>query len=284
MKNFNTKNPQLGYYLAGLIEGDGSIWTPKNRDYNKYIENPRFCITFHKKELPLFEHLKFIIGAGGIWISKTNNTCSYQVADTIALINQINLINGKFRTPKIYRLHDTIDHLNSKHHLFIQKLPLDSSDLGSNAWLAGFADADGCFYIKLQGKYSIKNPSIINNQIRCSFIIIQRKIDKLSGESCVPFMTELAYFFRSDLLISSTRNYVTLSVNTKNNHSKIRSYFDKFPLMSTKYLNYQCFVESLHFLKRGLSEEEINKVRFLKSAMNTNRTYFNWDHLNKFYS
>lgn len=282
MNNFENRKQQLGYYLAGLIEGDGSIWTPTERDYSKYIENPRFSITFHKKEMPLFEQLKSILGAGGIYISKTNNTCRYQVADTIVLIKLIDLINGKFRTPKIHRLHDAIDHLNLKHNLFISKLPLDNSNLGSNAWLAGFTDADGCFYIKLQGKYNIKNNSSMNNQIKSCFTITQRKIDKLTGESCVPFMTKLADYFDCNLTISNKRNYVTFVVNTQSNHHIVKSYFEKFPLMTTKYLNYLCFIESLNYLYKSLTEDEINKVRLLKSSMNLNRTYFNWDHLKNF--
>lgn len=45
----------------------------------------------------------------------------------------ISLINGKFRTPKIKYLNRAIDHLNITHNANIDKLPLDTSDLDSNA-------------------------------------------------------------------------------------------------------------------------------------------------------
>lgn len=51
----------------------------------------------------------------------------------IKKIKVIDLINGKFRTPKIKSLHRSIDRINLIYNLSIKKLPLDTSDLGSNA-------------------------------------------------------------------------------------------------------------------------------------------------------
>lgn len=62
----------------------------------------------------------------------------------------INLINGKFRIPKIKYLNKAIYHLNVIHNANIGKLPLDNSNLKSNAWLAEFTDADGHFQISLE--------------------------------------------------------------------------------------------------------------------------------------
>jgi hypothetical protein len=45
----------------------------------------------------------------------------------------INLINGKFRTPKVKYLYKAIDHINLLYNTNIEKLPLDDSNLGSNA-------------------------------------------------------------------------------------------------------------------------------------------------------
>ena len=46
-------NLQLGSYLAGLIEGDGNIWTSKTLKSSKgRINNPQITFTFHVKEKP----------------------------------------------------------------------------------------------------------------------------------------------------------------------------------------------------------------------------------------
>jgi hypothetical protein len=55
----NTNNPQLGYSLAGLIEGDGNILTSKTLKSRKCrINNPQITISFHISDLPLFLHIK----------------------------------------------------------------------------------------------------------------------------------------------------------------------------------------------------------------------------------
>jgi hypothetical protein len=50
------------------------------------------------------------------------------------------------RTPKINQLYKLIDYLNNKGYN-INKYPLDNSSLNYNAWLSGFIDADGHFFV-----------------------------------------------------------------------------------------------------------------------------------------
>lgn len=129
----NRNNTQLGYYLAGLIEGDGCIYTPKGPlDTSKHVCNPRIQIAFHKNERPLFELLLSKYQAGGIFHVKESNVCVYNIAKTDVLIEIVNLINGKFRTPKIMSLHKAIERINLKHNLKIPLLPLDKSDINTN--------------------------------------------------------------------------------------------------------------------------------------------------------
>jgi hypothetical protein len=59
-------------------------------------------------------------------------------------------------------------------------------------------------------------------------------------------------------------------------------YFEKFPLFSSKYLDYkdwkkivELILENKHYTKQGISLTNSEKNR-----MNRLRTYFNWDHLN----
>lgn len=54
MPEINTylnSSSQLGFYMAGLIQGDGNIWTPKTlRSCKGRIYNPQITFTYHKKE------------------------------------------------------------------------------------------------------------------------------------------------------------------------------------------------------------------------------------------
>lgn len=102
------KTSQLGYYIAGLIEGDGSIILRKGK---REKISPKIVFTFGKKELKMYEKLQDILKTGSINIEKID-VGRYSITNADAVINLINLINGKFRTPKIIALHKAIDNLN----------------------------------------------------------------------------------------------------------------------------------------------------------------------------
>jgi hypothetical protein len=133
------KNHILGSYLAGLFEGDGFIWIQKTIGTKKH--NPRICITFNLKDLPLAEKLLKLIGFGSIRIDAKENACVLTVSPIKGLIIIVNLINGYLRSPKIHQLHSLIDWLNYNHDTNFNKFPINNTSLSSDAWLAGFIDA-----------------------------------------------------------------------------------------------------------------------------------------------
>jgi hypothetical protein len=69
---------------------------------------------------------------------------NYLIQDIATLYKVTVLINGKFRTPKIEALHRLIDWFNARPNqkVPILKLGLDTSNIGKNAWLSGFLEAD----------------------------------------------------------------------------------------------------------------------------------------------
>lgn len=95
----------LPSYLAGLIEGDGYI---SITNQNRVI----LGITFNIKDKPLAEKLLKYLGKGFIAIRKTN-CIELRISEKKTLIRIVNLINGKFRTPKIDQLFKLIDWLNN---------------------------------------------------------------------------------------------------------------------------------------------------------------------------
>lgn len=287
-KNFSTfTNNQLGYYLAGLIEGDGSIILRKGE---KESTSPKIVFTFSKNEIPMYEKLKEIINSGVIYIEKSG-VCRYSITNSEAVINIINIINGKFRTPKISALHNAIDNLNKWRNCNLLKLPLDTSNLDSNAWLAGFIDTDGHFSIKLTGSYGSDDLET-RGRVQCVFTLSQSELHRTTGESNVPIMTELANFFQVNLNYKTHNNKsfknpaksLVFFAQSDRKHYIITSYLSKFPLMSSKHLNYLSFFKGLGYLGKRLTREEILEIRNIKNSMNNQRNEFNWDHLKIFYS
>jgi hypothetical protein len=280
-KNFNENNSQLGSYLAGLIEGKGDIWTTKElKNLKGKICNPRISFTFHKNELPLFMYLKELFGAGSIYPSKYDSYSKYSIADSELLIEIINLINDKFRTPKLLLLHNAIDRVNLLHGTDIKKLPLDSSDLNSSAWLAVITDAQGNFYVYLKDNKELNTSS--NEVVGCRFAMNKTIANKWTTSTSIPFMTEIANFLACRVYNKMDDTLVCIS-NVNNKYYLIKSYFEKYPLMSSKYLDYLSYLEALNYLGKDLTDEEIKEIHYIIDSMNKQRTYYSWYHLSNFY-
>jgi len=133
-------------------------------------------------------------------------------------------------------------------------------------------DADGSFQISLGGIYGL-NGSTVRGRVKCIFSISQKKIDKPSGLSSEPFMSKIASLFQCK--INYTRfNALVFQAQADGKHHLIRSYFDKYPLMTSKHLNYLCFLQGLNYLTKRLSDKEIFEIRAIKNSMNDKRTSF----------
>jgi hypothetical protein len=67
VNNFNNKESQLSSYLAGLVEGDGTLAVhDTNSTAKKY--SPKIIIVFKKADLPLANYLQTITKCGKVYI------------------------------------------------------------------------------------------------------------------------------------------------------------------------------------------------------------------------
>ena len=282
-KNYSSnlfKDNKKKEYLAGLFEGDGHIWIQNPNQKKKH--NPRFCITFSLKNEPLAKKLLELIGLGFIRYKRQDNACVLTVSPVIGLKKLVYLINGELRTPKIHQLHKLIDWLNKNHNANIPKLPLKDSSLSEDGWLSGFIDSDGSF--------SVQHTKLENNakkrKISCRLRIEQRMLDPITNESYFKVLTEVSNLLNCSLLTrkqkSTGNEYYTLTASSQMSLEKIINYLNKYPLFSSKYLDYKDWKEVvfLIFENKHYTEEGINKTESVKNSMNRQRTKFTWDHLN----
>ena len=99
----NLTPAKLGPYLAGLIEGDGDIYIPKNtHSPGGSINYGQVSIAFAIGDLPLALAIKAIVGG---FIQLRNGTSCHLHIKGKSLFLLLNLINGYMRTPKIEALH-----------------------------------------------------------------------------------------------------------------------------------------------------------------------------------
>jgi len=133
----------FGFYLAGLIEGDGH--------FNKQNQ---LIITFHEKDISLAYFLKSYIKFGHVSKIKDKAAIIYIITRRVGILKVLNLINGKMRTDSKW------NQVKNNITYEFDWLPLDKSPLKDNWWLAGFIDADGSFQIKIINRKNRKKPEI----------------------------------------------------------------------------------------------------------------------------
>lgn len=237
---------EFGHYLAGLIDGDG------------YFSNKlQLVIAFNESDASLAYYIKQRIGYGNVYKIKNKKAVILVISNYIGLIKVLNLINGKIRSEnKLIQINNNIL-TNSKFHL-IEKFYFNCDENLNNYWLAGFADADASFQIKL---------IIINNrtEVRLNFQIDQKKdyllklIKKILGGNIGYRHSQDTYYYGSTSFGSA---------------KKVINYFDRFHLLSSKYNNYlkwrKAYIEIQN--KNHLNDSGLNKIINIKNRMNRNNS------------
>jgi hypothetical protein len=182
-----------------MIEGDGYIYVPKDSiesQGKKKYSYPYCMITFHKEDLPLAKKQEAaLLGYGFIMEVKGVNAYRFQIKSNKNLMDLILLINGNFRTPKILRLHAQNLRFGENRKTNFPLLPIDNSNLGSNAWFSGFSDADCSFSIRYRTNIS-KSPAIYT-----VFKLELASMHEQTGKSLNPVMAEIANYLGAQPLV-----------------------------------------------------------------------------------
>lgn len=288
-----------GPYLAGQIEGDGSIWV----NSSDIKTNPNIKICFAKKDEPQAKLLKDSQAQGRIEYPK-GEYIQYAITDQVGLFRVVGQINGWLRTPKKEAQDRLIAYLNQNCLPYISKqlgyavdpintMGQDTSRIETNYWLAGFIDADGSFTTlqtnRKDTKY--KTPQV---RIQAAFEISQRvsypNKDQQNvnyyGTSYSDIMSHIAnhlgtgvYIKRSQLKEQYFYAY-RITANTKLAQSRIRAYQDKYTQLSSKQNDYKDWCTMID-LAQDLSIPKIERIKGcerIKANTNTKRTKFNWPH------
>lgn len=269
LENYN----YLGYYLAGLIEGDGSFIV-------RYPTYAYVQIAFNSKDQPLANLLAQYLG-GKFEYDKKGNYSVLKFRKKEEVLKIIYLINGKLRTSKIQSFINLVSYFNEKYKENIKLLPLDNSPIHENSWLAGFTDADGNFNINIASR---KNSS--KKRISLSFNIEQstKEMDQLD-HICYKIATYLGVtlYIRTRTLQKTQKKYTNYYVRAHSfeSHKQVCAYFDTYPLFSSKFLNYLDWKQIHQIQKQNhhLTLEGLSLCQQLKNQMNAKRVFFNWSQL-----
>jgi len=242
-------NNQYGYYIAGLIDGDGYI--SRKLDQNKIV------ICFNKKDISLAYLLKSFLNNGKV--NSIDNSVNLVITNKIALTKISYLIHNKLKiTSKIERLNSLILKLNIDLPPSIR----NNENLLDNHYLSGLIDSDGCFTIRIinrssRGREEVRLYLRIELNIKDKVIIDELKTTLGGSISIRKHINKL----------SESYSYGYNSVSFTN-MLKILKYLDKYSLNS-KYLEYT-YIRKAYLIiqdKKHLTEEGINKLKEYRDSI-----------------
>ncbi len=325
IQNIMKYRNKLGPYLAGLIEGDGTIAVHNENDKLKSRYSPKIIIVFNIKDAKLAYYLCNLLKIGIVVDkSKKGNYVLWNITKIEDAYKLILLVNGYFRTPKYEALNRAIMWLNNyieinKSKVYDLKNPLsllnkkkidsiltnintlsildlDNSDIGSNGWLSGFSDADGNFSINFSPLSKKLKPRIdLNYRLEIKQVYTNNK-NNMDYYYCFSKISELfdtgIYSRTRNLKLKNQKelkNYSSyiISVSSKDKLLKVKEYFNKYPLLSSKYLDYkdwELLLDNLVKYKLGSHPEYIKLGIELKKDHNSTRSSLTWNHLlNNYY-
>lgn len=247
-KHFKPLNDeQFGYYLAGLIDGDGHFFSKQ-----------QLVIVFNSPEIDLAYYVKKILGYGYVKKVKDKNAYLFIVSNKDGLIKVLNLINGKLRTiNKFYQVKNNIL-TNSIYLKENFKFLINETNNFNNHWIAGFSDANASFKIKIVFKKDRPTPEIrLNFQIDLidnNVLLLIKKIKEVFGGKIGYRKSQDTYYYES-----------TSFGSTK----KIIKYFDAFHLQSSKHINYLKWRKAYLLIQNNkhLTELGINKIIKFKNTI-----------------
>lgn len=311
--NLKLNYDNLGPYLAGLIEGDGTILVQNSSSIKKLKYRPIIVVVFKLEDLELANYLCNLTKCGKVYKKINRNYVLWLIHDLKGVYTLLNIINGYIRTPKYEAFVRSAEFINNyinstkivhnklknRHNIKIK--PLDTSDIGSNAWLAGMTDADGNFSINLiNGKnrssrampyYCLElrqnyHNNFNNNNINLSYFNIMSAI-------ALYFNVNLYSRERNLNLLLSLNNtyklYYSYKVIVANLYKNIKviEYFNKYSLLSSKHLDFLDWSKLVILINNegqsikpnGSWELGLN----LRKNYNKTRTTFTWSHLKNTY-
>ena len=236
----NLSDTDLGYFLAGLIEGDG------------WFGVKELHIIFNEKDISLAYFIKKRIGYGNIYKIKNKKAVRYICKNEKGLSIILSLINGKLISkPKYDQL---IKHNYSENFNYNLLPPSNILNL-DNYWLAGFTQADGCFHISIiksnthktgfsvRLEYSLKQNDLVPLKLLYNTIANQGNLSQ----------------YHTGIWCYKSSGYKTAAI--------LINYFDRFHLFAEKYINYLKFRKVYIMITEGkhLEDKGIKKIKSIAS-------------------
>nr|YP_009262022.1 LAGLIDADG endonuclease [Chrysoporthe austroafricana]AMX22097.1 LAGLIDADG endonuclease [Chrysoporthe austroafricana] len=298
LKNLNP------FWVTGLIDGEGaftiSIFKSADRKTGWHIR-PSFSIELHNKDLAILLSLLSFFSVGNIRTRSHNEQSSIYSVNSVEELSRViipffdkyPLLTKKRADFILFKQVVTI--MNNKQHLTLEGLnkiieirasmnkglskilsdnfsnliPMARPCVELNGtidpyWLAGFTNAEGCFFINIS-----KSKTIQGYSVQLKFVLTQHSKDKQLMEYIGIYLGCGRYEARSGGKLAGSLVVSKLSDLS----GKIIPFFDKYLILGNKRKDYADFKRATDILmkKAHLTGEGLAEIRNIKRGMNRGR-------------
>jgi hypothetical protein len=221
-----------------LIDGDG------NFSYK------HFTLVFNISDASLAYYIKERIGYGNISKIPGKNAIKYVVTNKIGIEKIINLVNQKLRVQfKIDSIYKYLINAYSTKLNLDKELLINTSNNLDNYWLAGFSDADASFQIKILSRKRLStNPRMLTLALPAA---TQHKVRAKAAKEAIEIRINYQIDQKTKNLLELIKDYFGGNIGYRSSQDtyyygstsfgvakSVINYFDKFPMLSSKHLNY----------------------------------------------
>jgi hypothetical protein len=232
---------QVGFYLAGLIDGDGHI-------YRKGM-----TISFHLKDISLAYQIKSVVGYGSVY--KYTSYARYSLTNREGLYYLSRLIHNKLLIPHKIASYNL---LIKNYGFDLKEAKLEKINFRDNYYLSGLFDADGNFTIVIR-----KRERYPRLEIR-----LLARIDLKNNSNIISMIKDqFGGYVGTRLYPTGSISNPYSSTSFKNFYEFVK-YFDSYHLQSKKSLEFfymrKCYLlvqSKLHLTEEGAKKIGCYKTR-----------------------
>ena len=286
-------------FISGFIDAEGSFGiqvSKYERNLVGWTVKLSLQIVVHKKDQVLLGNIQKCLGIGKIYALRKDYIHYYifGMSDLKVIINHLEcypLMSQKFGDYEIFK--QVYNLVLNKEHLTLEglrkiialkasfnlglseKLKLDFPDvipvvrplvraplIKDAGWLAGFVSGEGSFMVMVRKA----NKYAAGFQISLSFIVTQHNRDEL-------LLQKFIEYFGCGILYRKKEVFEYRVTKLSDFVEKILPFFDKYPVLGIKYLDYQdfCKVVSLMQTQAHLTKKGVDAIMTIKRGMNRGR-------------
>lgn len=295
----NVDSPLNPWALTGFIDGEGSfiIGISKNNNKVGWQVKLEFWLSLHEGDKFILESIKNYFGVGNIIKHHSKKIIHYRIAsikDMAKIFDHLDkypLLTQKRADYLLFK--EGYNLVINKQHLTISGLhriiglkasmnlglsdPLKTAfpnvtpeirplvvnqTIADPQWLAGFASAEGCFFIGIHKSSTIR----VGVNVQLEFQLTQHIRDEFLIRSFIEYLNCGNAHQSKNVFRYRVSKFSEIS-------EKIIPFFKKYPIWGIKSKDFTdfCAVVELMNNKKHLSHEGIEEIRKVKSRTNTGR-------------